>query len=319
MKKIFVAGHNGMVGSALCRKIKLDTSISAVTQNRSNLNLTNQEQVHKFLKSERPDAVIIAAAKVGGIHANKTYPAQFIYENLQIQNNIINSCHENDIQKILFLGSSCIYPKNNNQPIKEKDLLSGKLEPTNESYAIAKIAGIKMCEAYNRQFGRDYRSVMPSNLYGEGDNFHYENSHVIPALIRKFHDAKVNSYDSVSVWGSGVPKREFLHVDDMADACLHVLKLSKDKYMQLVESNQTHINIGSGQDITIKNLAMIIAKIIKYNGEVIFDRSKPDGTLQKLMCSKLINKSGWHPQISLEEGIKKTYAWFLDNDDYRTF
>lgn len=317
MKKVFVAGHNGMVGSALCRKLITDNTIKLITKNRKDLNLLDQNQVNTFLKSEKLDAVIIAAAKVGGIYANSTYPAQFIYENLQIQNNIINGCHKNNIQKILFLGSSCIYPKDNRQPIYEEDLLSGKLEPTNEPYAIAKIAGIKMCEGYNRQYGRDYRSVMPSNLYGQGDNFHFENSHVIPALIRKFHDAKINSNEKVFVWGTGKPRREFLYVDDMADACLHVFNLPENKYKKLVKPNQSHINIGSNEDITIKDLALTIAKVINYDGEVIFDSSKPDGTERKLMSSRLIEKSGWHSKTSIEDGLKKTYAWFLNNNDLR--
>lgn len=319
MKKIFVAGHNGMVGKAICRKLRTNDSIKLVIKNRIDLNLLNQNEVKNFLKSEKLDAVIIAAAKVGGIHANSTYPAQFIYENLQIQNNIIHGCHENNIQKILFLGSSCIYPKDNKQPIFEEDLLSGKLELTNESYAIAKIAGIKMCEGYNRQYGRDYRSVMPSNLYGEGDNFHYENSHVIPALMRKFHDAKVNSNKKVFVWGTGKPRREFLYVDDMADACLHIFNLSEDKYKKLVKPHVSHVNVGSNQDITIKNLALTIAKVTKYQGEILFDSSKPDGTMKKLMSSSLIEKSGWHAKIPIEDGLKKTYAWFLNSNDLRIF
>ena len=316
MKRIYIAGHNGMVGSAIFRKLKLDTSVKIITKNRSDLNLLNQTEVKNFLKSEKLDAVIIAAAKVGGIYANQALPAQFIYENLQIQNNIIHGSHENDIEKILFLGSSCIYPKDIKQPISEDDLLSGKLELTNEPYAIAKIAGIKMCESYNRQYGRDYRSVMPSNLYGEGDNFHYENSHVVPALIRRFHDAKINLLDKVLVWGSGKPKREFLYVDDMADACLHVFNLHKDKYNQLVKPNQNHINIGSGKEITIKDLAEIIAKLINFKGKILFDRNKPDGTPRKLMSNDLIQKSGWESKISLEEGLRKTYKWFLDSGNF---
>lgn len=310
MKKIFVAGHNGMVGSAICRLLVKSTDIKVVTRSRSELDLTDQAAVMQFFKSERPDEVILAAAKVGGIHANSTSPAEFIFQNLQIQNNVIHSSHLNDVQKLLNLGSSCIYPKFASQPIDESSILTGVLEPTNEPYAIAKIAGIKMCESYNRQYGRDYRSVMPTNLYGPGDNYHPLNSHVVPALIQKFHMGKVNGEKEVSVWGSGSPLREFLFVDDMADGCLHFMNIPKQSLADILPSRESHINIGFGADIAIGKLAKIISEVVGYQGSITFDQSKPDGTPKKLLNSQKINDLGWRPKVTLREGLQICYQDF---------
>ena len=281
MKKIFVAGHRGMVGSAICRQLQNQADVEIITRTRDELDLCDQSAVHAFMKSEKPDEVILAAAKVGGIHANNTYPAEFIYQNLQIQNNVIHIAHINDVQKLLFLGSSCIYPRAVEQPMTEDALLTGVLEPTNEPYAIAKIAGIKMCESYNRQYGRDYRSVMPTNLYGPGDNYHPENSHVVPALIRRFHEAKKNQYDEVVVWGSGTPMREFLYVDDMAQASLFVHDLSNETFAKFTKPMLSHVNIGSGDEVTIKELAEIMKSVVGFTGKVVFDSDKPDGSPRK--------------------------------------
>lgn len=308
--KIFVAGHNGMVGSSIVRLLKKKTSVELVTANRNELDLTNQNLVHDFLKDTNPDSVIISAAKVGGIHANNEFPAEFIYQNLMIQNNLIHGSYVTGIQKLLFLGSSCIYPKLAKQPIKENYLLTGKLEPTNEPYAIAKIAGIKMCESYNRQYGTDYRSIMPTNLYGQGDNFHPDNSHVVPALIRRFHEAKVSSSKAVVIWGDGSPMREFLYVDDMARASLFVMNLDRDHYLSNTEQMLSHINIGSGYELSIKDLAYKIKDVVGYHGEVIFDKSKLNGTRRKLLNSSKINKIGWQAEIDINEGLKRTYEWF---------
>jgi len=286
MKKIFVAGHRGMVGSAICRQLQKKPDVEIITRTRDELDLCDQLAVHDFMNSEKPDEVILAAAKVGGIHANNMYPAEFIYQNLQIQNNVIHSAHANDVQKLLFLGSSCIYPRAVEQPMSEDALLTGILEPTNEPYAIAKIAGIKMCESYNRQYGRDYRSVMPTNLYGAGDNYHPENSHVVPALIRRFHEAKENKLNEVVVWGSGTPMREFLYVDDMAEASLYVHTLDQDTYLENTEPMLSHINVGTGIDVTIKELAESIMSVVGFVGTLVFDNSKPDGTMRKLMNVK---------------------------------
>ncbi len=313
MSKVFVAGHKGMVGSALCRLLKKDGRFEILTVSRERLDLMSQNSVHDFIKKEKPDVVIQAAAKVGGIHANNAFPAQFIYENLQIQNNIINSSHLADIQRLLFLGSSCIYPKFAKQPMSEDMLLAGKLEPTNEPYAIAKIAGIKLCESYNRQYGRDYRSIMPTNLYGPGDNFHPENSHVLPALLRRFHQAKKNNDSQVIVWGSGKPKREFLHVDDLASASLHVLNIPFDEYINHISPMQSHINVGSGQDISIRDLAKVIKNVVGFEGQIVFDKSKPDGAPQKLMNIDLLKRLGWNQKMSLKKGLDQTYRWFLQN------
>lgn len=313
MKRIFVAGHRGMVGSAIVRQLRSLGDVNVLTQSRKDLDLKNQQNVAEFFASHDIDEVIIAAAKVGGIHANSTYPADFIYDNLQIQNNIIHHSHLSGIQKLLFLGSTCIYPKHANQPIKEEELLTGSLEPTNEPYAIAKIAGIKMCESYNRQYGRDYRSVMPTNLYGPGDNFHPKDSHVMPALITRIHKAKVNNLKEVSIWGTGNPRREFLFVEDMAEAALYIHNLDIDKYQSITEASLSHINVGSGKDISIKELAEIICEVIGYHGELTFDLSKPDGTMQKLSSCEKLSHLGWKFNKPLLEGIKETYMWYLDN------
>ena len=311
MKKIYVAGHNGMVGSAICRKLQQRLDVKIITQTRKELDLLDQSAVYDFMKLEKPDEVILAAAKVGGIHANNTYPADFIYENLQIQNNIIRASHVNDVQKLLFLGSSCIYPRQVQQPMQENAILTGILEPTNEPYAIAKIAGIKMCESFNRQYGRDYRSVMPTNLYGPGDNYHPENSHVVPALIRRLHEAKKNNLNEVVVWGTGTPRREFLYVDDMAEASLFIHNLDQEVFLTKTQPMLSHINVGTGIDITIKELAIKIKEVVGYDGIIIFDYTKPDGTLRKLMDVSLLSKLGWNASISLKSGLKFSYADFL--------
>ena len=311
MRKIFVAGHRGMVGSAICRQLQSDKSIKIITRSRSELDLCDQKAVKSFIETEQPDEVIIAAAKVGGIHANNNYPASFIYQNLQIQSNLIHCSHLHNIDKLLFLGSSCIYPKYSKQPMKEDALLTGSLEPTNEPYAIAKIAGIKLCESYNRQYGRDYRSVMPTNLYGPGDNYHPENSHVVPGLIRRFHEAKVNGAETVIVWGTGKPRREFLYVDDMAEAALFIHELSKVKFKKNIKKTQSHVNIGTGIDLTIRELAQSIKKVVGYRGNIIFDRTKPDGTPRKLLNVDLIQKLGWKAQTNLSNGLTLSYHDYL--------
>lgn len=312
-QRVFVAGHNGMVGSALVRALKKVDDVEVITRTRSELDLMNFQSVNDFFSSQAIDQVYLAAAKVGGIVGNNTYPAEFIYENLSIQNNVIHAAHLNNINKLLFLGSSCIYPKFAAQPIREDLLLTGRLEETNEPYAVAKIAGIKMCESYNRQYGRDYRSVMPTNLYGENDNFHPSNSHVIPSLIRRFDEARSQDLDEVIVWGSGSPKREFLHVDDMAEACVFVMNLDSMVYQSSTEPMLSHINVGSGKDLTIKELAFVIASVVGYKGKIVFDTSKPDGTPRKLMDVGRLNNMGWKSSIELAEGLETTYKWFLDN------
>ena len=313
MKKIFVAGHRGMVGSAICRQLQKKSDVEIITRTRAELDLCDQSAVNEFMTIERPDEVILAAAKVGGIHANNTYPAEFIYQNLQIQNNVIHAAHVNDIQKLLFLGSSCIYPRAVEQPMREDALLTGILEPTNEPYAIAKIAGIKMCESYNRQYGRDYRSVMPTNLYGAGDNYHPENSHVVPALIRRFHEAKEKNLKEVVVWGSGAPMREFLYVDDMAEASLYVHTLDQDTYLENTEPMLSHINVGTGIDVSIKELAESIMNVVGFVGKLGFDNSKPDGTMRKLMDVDKLGLLGYVAPTSLRSGLELTYADFLEN------
>jgi GDP-L-fucose synthase len=310
--KVYVAGHQGMVGSAICRQLE-DNQIELITASRHELDLTNQNQVNNFFAHHKFDQVYLAAAKVGGINANKSYPADFIYQNLMIQTNIIHASHSNNIEKLLFLGSSCIYPKLSAQPMKEDSLLSGYLEPTNEPYAIAKIAGIKLCESYNRQFNCDYRSAMPTNLYGPNDNFHRSDSHVLPSLIKKFHEAKTNNYPSVTLWGSGKPFREFLHVDDMAEASVFIMNLDKEVYKENTQQMMSHINVGSGNDCTIEEVANIIAGITKFRGEIIWDSSMPDGTYRKLMDISKLKKLGWSAKISLENGLESTYEWFLQN------
>lgn len=310
--RVFVAGHRGMVGSAIRRKL-VERGVDVVTRSRDELDLTDQAAVGQFFAAEKVDAVILAAAKVGGIHANNTYPAEFIYENLMIECNVIHQAYAAGIQRMLFLGSSCIYPRAVSQPMREDALLTGVLEPTNEPYAIAKIAGIKLCESYNRQYGTDYRSVMPTNLYGPGDNFHPENSHVMPALIRRFHEAKVNGAEEVVIWGTGTPRREFLHVDDMAEASLFVFNLETKAYEANTQSMLSHINVGYGEDVTIAGLAQLVREVTGFQGRVTFDTMKPDGTMRKLMDSSRLNAMGFRPQIPLERGIKETYQWFLDN------
>ena len=303
-----------MVGSSLVRELRKDPSVDLILKTRSQLNLLDQKKVSNFFKDEEIDQVYLAAAKVGGIVANEKFSADFIYENLTIQNNVINSSHEGGVQKLLYLGSSCIYPKFAEQPIKEDSLLRGDLEKTNESYAIAKIAGIKTCEAFNKQHHRDYRSVMPTNLYGPNDNFHSENSHVIPGLIRRFHDSKISQQEEVQIWGTGTPKREFLHVDDMAHGCIKIMNLELDR---LNDSNDmsSHINLGTGKDIEIKSLANLISKIVGFEGNIVFDRSKPDGTPRKVLNIDKVKDLGWQSAIGLEEGITSTYNWFLDNQE----
>jgi len=300
-----------MVGSAIVRYLKQTGAMKMVLKSHHELDLTDQAAVDDFFALEKVDQVYLAAAKVGGIHANNTYPADFIYQNLMIEANIINAAYHHGVQKLLFLGSSCIYPKNASQPMSEDALLTGTLEPTNEPYAIAKIAGIKLCESYNRQYGTDYRSVMPTNLYGPGDNYHHENSHVIPALIRRFHEAKVSDADSVVIWGTGTPRREFLYVDDMAAACVHVMNLDKSTYEQQTESMLSHINVGCGEDLTIKELAEAIAETTGFQGAIEFDSSKPDGTPRKLMNSSRINSLGWKPKTILKDGLKMAYQDFV--------
>jgi GDP-L-fucose synthase len=313
-KKVFIAGHNGMVGSALVRLLADDPELELITRSHSELNLTKQSDVNNFFALHQVDHVYLAAAKVGGIHANNIFPADFIYDNLMIQSNVINAAYKNGVTRLLLLGSSCIYPRLADQPMRESSLLSDTLEPTNEPYAIAKIAGIKLCESFNRQYGVDYRSVMPTNLYGENDNFHPDNSHVIPAMLRRFHNAKIANDAVVTVWGSGKPMREFLYVDDMASACAHVMNLSKDVYQTVTHERLSHINIGTGIDCTIGELAQTMKKVVGYDGELVFDSSKPDGAPRKLLDVSQLNELGWQAQISIESGLEKTYQWFLKNE-----
>jgi GDP-L-fucose synthase len=313
--KIYIAGHSGMVGSAILRELKNQEDAKIILRSHAELDLTNQQMVRDFFHNERPDQVFLAAAKVGGIYANNTFPGEFIYTNLMIQSNVIHEAFNAGVKKLLFLGSSCVYPKFAIQPIKENSLLTGALESTNEAYAIAKIAGIKMCESYNKQYGVDYRSVMPTNLYGIGDNYHPENSHVIPALIRRFHEAKINSAPAVVIWGSGNPMREFLYVEDMALASIFVMNLDKNIYDQHISSTLSHINVGYGSDISIAILSEIIAEVVGYKGSIEFDRTKPDGTPKKLMDSSCLNNLGWHPRVPLKEGLVLTYKDFLKNNE----
>lgn len=311
--RIFVAGHKGMVGSALVRQLAQDPNNDVITADRTELDLTNQQAVQRFFAEQSIDQVYLAAAKVGGIHANNTYPADFIYENLMIEANLIHAAHLHNVQKLLFLGSSCIYPKLAEQPMREEALLTATLEPTNEPYAIAKIAGIKLCESYNRQYGRDYRSVMPTNLYGENDNFHPENSHVIPALLRRFHEAKEANAAVVKAWGTGSPMREFLYVDDMAAASIFVMNLDDATYQTETQPMLSHINVGSGVDCTIKALTETVAKVVGYQGKIEWDTSKPDGAPRKLMDVSRLERLGWTATIGLEQGLTKSYSWFLAN------
>lgn len=312
-QRIFVAGHRGMVGSAIVRRLQALGYENLVTRSRDELDLLNQAAVEAFFAEQQIDQVYLASAKVGGIHANNEYPAEFIYQNLMIEANIIHAAHSHDVQKLLFLGSSCIYPKQAEQPMKEEALLTGTLEPTNEPYAIAKIAGIKLCESYNRQYGRDYRSVMPTNLYGPNDNFHPENSHVIPALLRRFHEASQRGDEQVTIWGSGKPMREFLHVDDMAAASVHVMELEADAYQAHTQPMLSHINVGSGVDCSIRELAETIARVTEFQGELLFDSSKPDGTMRKLMDVSRLKALGWEASIGLEQGLRDAYHWFVEH------
>ena len=313
--KIFVAGHLGMVGSALVRQLEKVVGVQLVLRGRNELDLCNQSAVQKFFSAEQIDQVYLAAAKVGGIQANNNYPAEFIYQNLMIEANIIDAAYRAGVHKLLFLGSSCIYPQLAAQPMMENSLLTGTLEPTNEPYAIAKIAGIKLCESYNRQYGTDYRSVMPTNLYGVNDNFHPENSHVIPALMRRFHEAKEVGAAEVVIWGSGTPMREFLHVDDMAAASVHVMNLDSATYAASTEPMLSHINVGTGVDCTIRELAETMADVVGFNGQLNFDASKPDGTPRKLLSVERLKGLGWQAKISLKDGLAQTYAWFVAHQD----
>lgn len=315
--KIYVAGHRGMVGGAILRRLEhrraLGEDIDLVMRSHAALDLTDQSAVRDFMRAERPDVVVLAAAKVGGIHANHTYPADFIYENLMMEANVIHQAFIAGVRRLLFLGSSCIYPQAAPQPMAEDALLTGVLEPTNEPYAIAKIAGIKLCESYNRQHGTDYRSVMPTNLYGPGDNFHPENSHVLPALIRRFHEATQQGRDEVVIWGTGTPRREFLHVDDMAAASIFVLDLPREQYQANTRPMLSHINVGFGEDISILELAQLVAKITGFEGRIATDPSKPDGTTRKLMDVSRLSEMGWRPRVDLEQGLEETYRWYLEH------
>lgn len=319
MTKIYIAGHRGMVGGAILRQLEArkasGAALELITRTHAELDLTDQAAMRDFMQAERPDVVILAAARVGGIHANNTYPAEFIYENLMIECNAIHQAFAAGVTKLLQLGSSCIYPKAAPQPMAEDALLTGPLEPTNEPYAIAKIAGIKLCESYNRQHGVDYRSVMPTNLYGPGDNFHPQNSHVLPALIRRFHEAARDGAEEVTIWGTGTPRREFLHVDDMAEAALFVLDLPKAEYDANTDPMLSHINVGSGSDISILELAQLVAQVTGFEGRITTDPSKPDGTMRKLMDVSRLKAMGWQARIGLEDGIAETYRWFLANAD----
>lgn len=309
-KRIFVAGHRGLVGSAIVRALRKRDFSNIITRTHAELDLTDQAKVRVFFAEQQIDEVYLAAARVGGIHANNTYPAEFIHDNLMVQSNVIHEAWRSGVKKLLFLGSSCIYPRLAEQPIKEEYLMNGPLEPTNEPYAIAKIAGIKMCESYNRQYGTDFRSVMPTNLYGPGDNYHPENSHVIPALIRRFHEAKTTGADKVVIWGTGTPRREFLYVDDMADACVHVMELERAAYEKHTSPMLSHINVGTGEDVTIREVAEIIRKVTGFQGDIEFDTTKPDGTPRKLMNTAKLTALGWRPGMRLGEGIKETYEHF---------
>lgn len=312
--RVYLAGHRGMVGSAIQRRLTA-RGIDPIVRRRDELDLTDQAAVRQFMHETKPDAVILAAARVGGIHANNSFPADFIYENLMIEGNVIHQAHQAGVRRLLFLGSSCIYPRAAAQPMQEEALLTGVLEPTNEPYAIAKIAGIKLCESYNRQYGTDYRSVMPTNLYGPGDNYHPENSHVLPALLRRFHEAVVQGREHVIIWGTGTPRREFLHVDDMAEASLFIMDLDENAYHANTQPMLRHINVGSGQDLSIAELAAMIAEVAGFQGHIFFDSDRPDGTPRKLMDVSRLTAMGWRPRITLRAGIEQTYNWFLENQD----
>jgi len=311
--KIYIAGHRGLVGSAIVRQLESRGFTNLLMRTHKELDLTNQAQVQSFFSQEKPDYVILAAAKVGGIHANNTYPADFIYQNMMIEANVINSAYENKVKRLLFLGSTCIYPKAVEQPMREDALLTDVLEPTNEPYALAKIAGIKLCESYNRQYGTDFRSVMPTNLYGINDNFHPENSHVIPALMRRFHEAKINNDAKVSVWGTGNAMREFLYVDDMAEASLFVLELDEEVYQANTKAMLSHINVGTGKDVTIREMAETMKEVVSFRGELSFDTTKPDGPPRKLISVSRLSNMGWEYSVDLKDGLSKTYKWYLES------
>ena len=312
-EKIYIAGHLGLVGSAIVRELEIKGYTNLLLRSHKELDLTNQMEVNNFFQDEKPDYVILAAAIVGGIHANNTYPADFIYQNMMIEANVIHSAYKSNIKRLLFLGSTCIYPKEAKQPIQEDSLLSNVLEPTNEPYAIAKIAGIKLCESYNRQYGTDFRSVMPTNIYGINDKFHSENSHVIPALMSRFHKAKINNDSEVIVWGTGKAMREFLYVDDMAQASLFVLSLDKKTYQENTKTMLSHINVGTGKDTTIRDMAEIMKDVISFKGKLSFDTSRPDGVPRKLTDISRLSNMGWHSKINLREGLEKTYKWYVKN------
>ena len=314
-QKVFVAGSTGMVGTAIVRRLQQLPEYQILVAPRQILDLRKTDAVDKYLENQKPDWIILAAAKVGGIHANNTYPADFIYDNLMIEANLIKGAYDAGVEKLLFLGSSCIYPKLAQQPIKESELLNGALEPTNDSYAVAKIAGIKLCEAFNRQYGTDYRSLMPTNLYGPNDNFHPENSHVLPALSRRFHEAKEQHAQAVVVWGSGTPMREFLHVDDLADAVAFVMGIAREDYWRNIDPRESHLNLGTGVDVSIRSLAELVREIIGFKGAISFDSSKPDGTPRKLLDVSRLKAMGWSAGIKLEDGLKQTYEWYLSSDD----
>jgi GDP-L-fucose synthase len=310
--RIYIAGHNGLVGSAIVRQLKERGFLNLIMRSHKELDLIDQNQVQVFFKKEKPDYVILAAAKVGGIHANNSYPADFIYKNIMIESNVINSAYENKVRRLLFLGSTCIYPKAAEQPMQEDALLTNILEPTNEPYAIAKIAGIKLCESYNRQYNTDFRSVMPTNLYGINDNFHPKNSHVIPALIQRFHQAKINNDPELVVWGTGGAMREFLYVDDMAQASLFVLELDEQIYKANTKPMLSHINVGTGKDLTIREMVEIMKKVVGYKGKLVFDNTKPDGAARKLIDISRLSSLGWEYSVDLKEGLEKTYEWYLE-------